>query len=150
MTINTLYGYRKLPTGAAGVWTWRYRNALFLLFSAAISLPPHNCYAGGESKDYENNAYRLEIDNEIRLAAGRIDRNYFDFDAVLKNVGSRPKDLFSWVQSNTKILPYSGVLKGAWGVLMERGGNTLDRSLLLIELLERAGYEAELSRQRKE
>lgn len=87
----------------------------------------------------------LSLQQEIQAAGDRVDRKYFDFDAVINDVGRDPHELFKWVKSNTKPLPYTGVLKGAWGVLMERQGNSLDRSLLLVKLLERAGYKAELS-----
>ena len=44
-----------------------------------------------------------------------------------------------WVQNETRFVPYAGLLKGAEGVFWEREGNSLDRSLLLGELLKAKG-----------
>lgn len=44
-----------------------------------------------------------------------------------------------WVAENTTLDPYVGMLRGARGALFSRGGNSLDRSLLLGELLEAQG-----------
>ena len=59
---------------------------------------------------------------------------------VLEQTGSDPLAIRDWVAEHTAWLPYQGVLRGAAGVLMDRSGNSLDRSLLLASLLEQAGY----------
>ncbi|MGK2924144.1 MAG: hypothetical protein ACSLE2_00840 [Lysobacterales bacterium] len=59
----------------------------------------------------------------------------FDADLIIK-----------WVREQTRWVPYQGVLRGARGVMLDRTGNTLDRSLLLHTLLLAAGFDARLVR----
>jgi hypothetical protein len=72
-------------------------------------------------------------------------RDTFDVQAVVDKLGREPAKLFEWVRDQTVWVPYRGVLRGAQGVLMDRLGNSLDRALLLCELLRRAGSEARLA-----
>jgi hypothetical protein len=53
--------------------------------------------------------------------------------------------LFAWVKANSFWIPYRGVLRGPVGVLMDGRGNSLDRSLLLADLLKRAGHTVRLA-----
>ena len=53
---------------------------------------------------------------------------------------------FEWVRDHTRPVPYRGVLRGANGVLQDRQGNSLDRSLLLAALLTAQGHETRLVR----
>lgn len=57
-----------------------------------------------------------------------------------------PQGIYDWVRQNTIWVPYRGVLRGPAGVLMDRLGNSLDRSLLLADLLERTGRTVRLAR----
>lgn len=79
------------------------------------------------------------IDNEIS-------GDTFDAGAVVRSVGRDPVRLFEWVRDNTYWVPYHGALRGPVGVLMDRLGNSLDRSLLLAELLRVAGHKVQLAR----
>jgi hypothetical protein len=54
--------------------------------------------------------------------------------------------LLQWVREQTVFVPYSGVLRGPCGVLMDRVGNDLDRSLLLAQVVSLSGYEVRLVR----
>ena len=86
-------------------------------------------------------AYRER--NEIlssfdRAAEKEIPRDTFDPQAIIDKVGKDPNKLFEWVRDNTYWVPYRGMLRGHVGVLMDRVGSSLDRSLLLAELLRRA------------
>ena len=54
--------------------------------------------------------------------------------------------LFEWVRGSPYWVPYRGSLRGPTGVLMDRLGSSLDRSLLLAELLRTAGHQARLVR----
>ena len=74
----------------------------------------------------------------------QIPRETFDFNAVVNQAGRSPGDLFKWVRQNTIWVPYHGVLRGGSGVLMDRVGNSLDRSLLLATLLQTAGQTVRL------
>lgn len=81
----------------------------------------------------------------LEAAVAEIPRERFDPDAVIARVGTDPEALFAWVRDETVLLPYCGALKGPEGVLLDRGGNTLDRALLLRELLSRAGHRSRLA-----
>jgi hypothetical protein len=70
----------------------------------------------------------------------------FDRDWVLEQADFEVERIVEWVEKNIRWVPYQGVLRGAEGVLLDRRGNSLDRSLLLAALLEDAGYEARLAR----
>jgi len=73
-------------------------------------------------------------------------RDTFDPQAVIEQVGRDPAKLFEWVRDHTYLVPYQGSLRGASGVLMDRLGNSLDRSLLLAELLRSSGTQVRLAR----
>ena len=90
-----------------------------------------------------------QLRNSLRAieAADRdMPRDTFEVAAVVKAVGNDPGKLFEWVRDNTTWVPYRGSLRGDVGVLMDRLGNSLDRSLLLASLLKAAGHEARLAR----
>lgn len=72
-------------------------------------------------------------------------RDRFDPATVAEAVGRDADKLAAWVRDNTDPLPYRGALRGTTGVLMDRGGNSLDRSLLLAELMQSSGFETRLA-----
>ncbi|MBM3285179.1 MAG: hypothetical protein FJY81_04840, partial [Candidatus Aminicenantes bacterium] len=97
--------------------------------------------------DAELAARRLENTfAALEDAIQRIPRETFDPEAIVQKAGSDAVKLFEWVRDETSIIPYRGSLRGPVGVLMDRRGNSLDRALLLCELLRLAGYEARLAR----
>lgn len=81
----------------------------------------------------------------LRIAARALPRDTFDVQAVVRDVGPDPVKLREWLRANTTWVPYRGVLRGAKGVLMDRVGNSLDRSLLLNAMLENAGVTGRLA-----
>src|SRR2546423_9556762 len=81
----------------------------------------------------------------LEAAEAEIPRDTFDAQAIVSKVGKDPNNLFEWVRDNTFWVPYRGSLRGSLGVLMDRLGNSLDRSLLLAELLHVAGHEVRLA-----
>lgn len=81
----------------------------------------------------------------IEIAASELPRDSFDPQAIIDEVGTEPEALFAWVRDNTFLVPYKGVLRGPVGVLQDRMGNSLDRALLLRDLLRRAGHDAILA-----
>lgn len=87
----------------------------------------------------------LTID-AMRKALERIPRDTFDPQAVVDRAGRDADKLRNWVRDETLLVPYLGTLRGARGVLMDRVGNSLDRSLLLAELLTMTGHEVRLVR----
>jgi hypothetical protein len=80
-----------------------------------------------------------ELIDELEDEERNRPKDTFDLQAVIQEVGSDPTKLFQWVRDNTYWAPYHGALRGATGVLMDRLGNSLDRALLLGELLSSAG-----------
>jgi hypothetical protein len=75
----------------------------------------------------------------------QVPRETFDAKTVIAAVGNEPASLFAWIRDNTSWAPYRGSLRGPVGVLMDRIGNSLDRSLLLADLLRRTGRKARLA-----
>lgn len=69
----------------------------------------------------------------LQQADDQLPATGYDPVAVVKAVEGRPDELFAWVRDNTRWVPYRGALRGAKGVLIDRLGNSLDRSLLLAE-----------------
>ena len=65
--------------------------------------------------------------------------------AVLGETGTDPNTILAWVAKHTRLVAYVGSLRGAAGVLADRAGNSLDRSLLLAKLLTQAGQEVRLA-----
>ena len=89
-----------------------------------------------------------EVYRDIAQAVKEFDRQRFDPQAIIEQVGRDPEKLCNWTRDNVALLPYRGALRGPTGVLMERAGNSLDRSLLLAELLRSVGYEVRLANAR--
>jgi hypothetical protein len=121
-----------------------FRSGLILLVLVVIAGP---VWAGQDQAEQ-----RADLREKLQLlkretisASELVDRKRLSFDAVIQATGNNPQDIYNWVKTNTRPLPYRGILKGALGVLIERQGNSLDRSLLLVELIERAGYRAKLA-----
>lgn len=79
----------------------------------------------------------------IEGAQAKMPRDRFD-PAVIVASARDPAKLMAWVRDNTRLVSYAGALRGALGVLMDRNGNSLDRSLLLARLLQVAGLDARI------
>jgi hypothetical protein len=97
---------------------------------------------------YSHDPHRLEKIFEIMESEAESHPDPFDLATIIDKVGADPITLFEWVRDNTSWVPYRGVLRGPVGVLMDGLGNSLDRSLLLGELLREAGQEVRLARGR--
>ena len=92
-------------------------------------------------------ADRLEVSLDIlKEAVDNVPKDTFDPKVVVDKLGHDPVKLFEWVRNQTMLVPYRGVLRGPVGVLTDRYGNSLDRSLLLAELFRLAGHEVRLAR----
>src|SRR5207237_10831197 len=81
----------------------------------------------------------------LEAAEKEIPRDSFDPKAIVEKVGKEPEKLFEWVRDKTYWVPYQGSLRGPIGVLMDRLGSSLDRALLLAELLRVAGHKVRLA-----
>lgn len=82
----------------------------------------------------------------VTAARQSVPRDRFDPEAVIESVGRDPEKLFAWVRDETRWSPYRGCLRGPAGVLADRQGSTLDRSLLLARVLQSAGQRVRLVR----
>jgi len=69
---------------------------------------------------------------------------HYSRELVLEETDFEPESIVNWVNSNTQWVPYQGLLRGTDGVLLDRVGNSLDRSLLLAALLQDAGFDIRL------
>lgn len=65
-------------------------------------------------------------------------------------IGYDPDKLFAFVRDGIAFEPYEGQLRGSRGALVARSANSLDRSLLLRDLLVAAGFAARLVQGRLE
>lgn len=82
---------------------------------------------------------------KLSEASAEIPAETYEPQAVVDETGSDVEALFAWVRDNTYLVPYRGSLRGPAGVLMDKLGNSLDRALLLHDLLAKAGHEARLA-----
>ncbi len=81
-----------------------------------------------------------DLMREIEEQQAKVPRDRVDPAAIV--AASRdPEKILLWVRDNTRLVPYEGSLRGPLGVLMDRSGNSLDRSLLLARLFDLAGFE---------
>ncbi len=93
-----------------------------------------------------------QLFSAVEASLAELPHDRFDVAAVIEQArattgagGDIADALFAWVRDETGLSPYRGVLKGPAGVLMDRSGNSLDRALLLRELLLAAGEQAVLA-----
>lgn len=139
----------------ATVWGTHHRRRLVavIVLTAGLSglatnaiVQPQDAIASDELEqaiDVIREAY-----DAAREALERLPRDRFATDPALDASDYDGEAIAAWVERNTRWVPYRGVLRGADGVLLDRKGNSLDRSLLLTRLLEDAGYDARLARGR--
>ena len=124
----------------------------FALFFLWVTVPAGPPVRGQDQPKPRSPAEVKRITNDLErsfkaLEASQreIPRDTFDPKAVVDQVGKDPSKLFQWVRDNTYWVPYQGTLRGPTGVLMDRLGNSLDRALLLAELLQASGQEVRLA-----
>jgi hypothetical protein len=120
----------------AGVATWVLRGR----FPSARDDSPPGARTPEERLAMLENSLRA-LEDGVRDAP----RDRWDPAYVVALVGRSPDSLYHWVQDNTTWIPYRGTLRGPVGVLMDRQGNSLDRALLLADLLQRAGHSVRLA-----
>jgi hypothetical protein len=113
----------------------------------AVAQAPSAQRAPPKAEDFLRAAEQFGHVCDALEAFGReLPRDTFDPKAVLGQAGPDPAALLVWVRDHTFWVPYRGALRGASGVLMDRVGNSLDRSLLLAELVRRGGRSVRLCR----
>jgi hypothetical protein len=118
--------------------------------SGVIETPPW--LAKSDEKPLEGEAgYKQASEKLNRLYAGldvvnsKMDRSLFEIDALADRLGSDPAAMLHFVRDEIRYEPYTGVLRGALGTLLCRAGNSLDRSLLLAALLQKAGFKTQIA-----
>jgi transglutaminase-like putative cysteine protease len=118
--------------------------------SGAVETPPW--LSESHEKPLQGEAgYKQASEKLNRLYAGldvvnsKIDRSLFEIDALADRLGSDPAAMFHFVRDEIRYEPYTGVLRGALGTLLCRAGNSLDRSLLLAALLQKAGFKTQIA-----
>lgn len=109
-------------------------RAIADLLDAAIAGPDGGPVNRAEAAD----RLAFLIDQASTLDKG-LPKDTFEPGSIVASVGSDPAALCVWVREATSYAPYRGVLRGPIGVLMDRFGNSLDRALLMAELLRLAG-----------
>jgi hypothetical protein len=102
------------------------------------------------SPEAKQKAYEQEVaalDSRLgRLEAyvGGFPKSLIDVAALAQSL-TTPQAAFEFVRDQVAIEPYTGVMKGARGTLVTRGGNALDRALLLAALLKELGVAATIA-----
>jgi hypothetical protein len=130
-------------------------SALLVLpqVSLAQTSAPRACLGAPQNEDFSQQLQRLRLQehlhriDEMALASYRsVPMENLEVEALQQLLGDDVRELYLWVRDNTRWLPYAGSLRGATGTLRDRSGSSLDRALLLAELLYHAGHEARLVR----
>jgi hypothetical protein len=123
----------------------------------AVFLMPHgmglpSVYAAGpmtEESRQPNPEHRQQALRSFYDAVERfrdeIPQEGFNPVAVVRKVGVHPGDLRKWVEENTTWVPYAGHLRSPSATIMDGTGNSLDRAMLLAELLRIAGHKPRLA-----
>lgn len=112
---------------------------------------PAGLTEGRENPSPDEAGYKQASEKLTRLYAGldvfnsKIDRTLFEVDALADRLGSDPVAMFHFVRDEIRYEPYPGLLRGELGALLSRAGNSLDRSLLLIALLQKAGLKTQIA-----
>ena len=127
----------------------RFRTLVVSMLAFSLSgtgqliAQPSNAAPAADPKAVK--AQLVEAFAALEEAAGQIPAETSDPVALIEKIGRDPATLLAWVRDNTHFVPYRGSLRGAAGVLQDRLGSSLDRSLLLAELLRAAGFEVRLA-----
>lgn len=130
----------------------RWKQALILLasglwaggVSAAICPGAPGSIASAEQARYLEQQVH-QIGRAASLARSEIAFEEFRVEDLHATLAGDASAMYAWVRDETRWLPYAGALRGADGVMHDRMGSSLDRALLLAELLERSRYTVRLA-----
>ncbi|KAA5805408.1 hypothetical protein F1654_05365 [Alkalicaulis satelles] len=83
-----------------------------------------------------------------RMASLRpaVEDDAFDILPAVERLDFDGHEIASFVTAQVRYEPYDGILRGAQATLSAKAGNAIDQSLLLITLLDMAGYDAQILR----
>jgi hypothetical protein len=128
-----------LPTASGiGEALRKSDDALALILAGRANSVP----ISADAKSRRLQGLFVQVESIDRL----VPRETFDLDHVAAQVGRDPVKLHTWVREHITWVPYRGSLRGPRGTLMDHSGNSLDRALLLVRLLEVNGVRARLAR----
>lgn len=123
----------------------RLTAALCGLVLAAAQTAP--AFAQADDASAREAAGLIATAEALDAFSDSVDRTRFDVKALAAALsGAGPEGAKAWIAENTRLVAYRGTLKGASGTLEDRAGNSLDRALLLVALLQANGVEARLAR----
>lgn len=103
---------------------------------ATVSIPPPPEVTMEEMEDY------FSALGEMRDG---LSREAFDPMKVVEKIGNSPMDLRDWVSEHITWVPYHGHQRSPSAVMMDGTGNSLDRAVLLANLLTLAGHKPRLA-----
>ncbi|HXE51459.1 MAG TPA: hypothetical protein VN541_00500, partial [Tepidisphaeraceae bacterium] len=144
-------GARKMPTLSDRASRVVFCVLMLMAWSGGVDLARARAARAASQPPAASDPRKTIADIMEQLAgqAEKIRRNLprdsFDPGALADKLGKDPAGLFAWVRDQTYWVPYRGVLRSDRGVLMERIGNSVDRSILLYSLLKSAGHSARLA-----
>ncbi len=103
------------------------------------------------SPDQKQQAYDTQV-KALQQRVVRVQSFVDNFPAELLDIAALAQSLptpdaaFVYVRDHIALEPYPGVMKGAAGTLESRGGNAIDRALLLAAILKQRGVTARIVR----
>jgi hypothetical protein len=100
-----------------------------------------------EERHQACNSEVAELQNHLTRLRSYLDgfpKSLTDIDALAASL-TTPQAAFEFVRDRVAFEPYPGVMKEARATLLTRGGNSLDRSLLLAAILKRNGVAAKIA-----
>jgi hypothetical protein len=109
---------------------------------APAELAAPGAEASGNPVDPKNLGALVDL---IAAEVADLPRAEFDPAVLAAKLGKDPQAHFEWVRDHTWWAPYRGLLRGSKGVMLDRVGSSLDRAVLLGDLLRRAGYTVRLA-----
>lgn len=137
--------------GVAGIlWYLAKQGHPGALGSSAAAKPSDLALAVSKLSPEEK---QKTYDAQVAELQGRMTRAQDFLDAFPKPLTDRealaqslttPQATFEYVRDQVALEPYPGIMKGATGTYLTHGGNALDRSLLLADLLKQQGVSAKI------
>lgn len=123
------------------------RRLLSCLLSVAIAAQPLYSVAAfsGDGSDGSplDSDHAVSLLNEIR---DLVDPSSLDLSALNDRLEWDPDLIVEFVREEIEFEQYAGLLRGAYGTLLDGAGNALDQSVLLATLLKDAGFDARIAR----
>jgi hypothetical protein len=139
-----------LVAAAGAVWYVAQRGLLARAGQPAGVADDLTASIAALSPEQKQQAYKDEVD-ALQSRLTRL-QSYLDgFPKALTDVEAlaqtlpTPQAAFEFVRDQVAFEPYPGVMKGAGATLLTRGGNSLDRALLLAAVLKQNGVPAKIA-----